>query len=341
MKIVLALILMLPVTAFASKARLSALQGASFLTDIQFMLTNPGQLNHLNSMVNYETGSTTNNGAPKSEGGIIRDKMFGGKMSVYLGHINAVEKYARSSATVPLSDNQVTVVYGKNNWGASATISRSDDKRTDEKESTLILAYGMDTKEWELYGNIHLISSAETATNEYNAAPLIVLGGEKNWKDNYHAQAKLIVGSISAEINNADADTKVLVIESKILDRTLRKGVTNVYYGPGLNYESLDVDGNKIQTWELPVYLGVTHQLKDWIELRASIAQNVIFGSEKDETQTAPNDEERTIDNNTTVAVGAGFSSGNFLLDATFEGSSSGKANGNELLANIGLTFTF
>ncbi len=106
-----------------------------------------------------------------------------------------------------------------------------------------------------------------------------------------------------------------------------------------LTSEGYGYDGKKITSTELPLFLGLEHNVTSWAVFRASVRQNFIFGSTKDETAT--NTDAESVGSNTTVAAGLGLKYGQLVLDGSLAAATNGNVNGNAFLTQAGVTYNF
>lgn len=329
-----ALSLVVSAPAYASKARLQALQKAEFLKDIQTIFVNPAHLNALNGQMTVEFGGSTNGSNPKAEGGIFSDA-FGGNTGLYLGHLSETQQDLRDLTSYENQNNPIDIFYAKNNWGASLSVSNHDDKTTDVEEKSVGLRFGMDNGNNEFFASIEAISTAENAGDEFKGAPYVNLGYEQEFGTNYFF-AKFNWGAGENEVGGVKTDIDDLGAEVGIISRR----ITNVYYGTSLSYAKREY-GQDISALTLPVFIGVEADLTSWAVLRASITQSVLISQTKDETQTAPDNGKIVNKNDTTVAAGVGIKYNKFTLDGVIAGSTTGDLNGNDVLSQASLTYEF
>jgi len=342
---VLVLSVFLGSQAFGTKARVNSLQGARFLTDVQYFFENPAQLMKTDNLLVFEAGPSTATSSDnvKAEGGIFKNFSNGFRGGFYLGHTDDTESIVRGqySTTLLVPENPVYAFVGRGDWGASLGFSRSDKGTTDAKQEFLQASFGVDKGVYELWGNLDLSQSARTGTTDYKGAPGLNLGGEYQFKDGYYVTGNLFYKKTDSSTGGVSSDGNIKGASVTFLDRTIKGEQYLIYYGPGLNYANWDFKGPDLSTLTLPLYIGIQYQMKDWLVLRSSISQNLILGSTKDERATAPGNKRDTVANNTKVTVGAGASWKQLTLDATFAGSTNGQVDGGNLLANAGLTFSF
>lgn len=325
-------------SAFATKAKLQALQGARFLTDSQLIFENPAQIHGLNNYVTYELGGTGANAVPKSEGGLFKD-FFGGRGGFYLGHMSMDQLNFRTANGFLTEENPVEFFWGKNTWAFSVGISNSDKKSTSEEQQTLIARFGIDTGDMEVWVNAEVISKSDKAADEYKGAPIVTAGGEYHMANDLYVDGKITWGQIETRIGAVEADRDLLRAEIGILDRSIKNDKAMIYFGPRLRWSELKIGSNKQNAYDLPLFLGMEYNAFSWLVARASVSQNVILGKSRDQIVAGtPYD---TIGNNTTVSTGIGLNWNSLIIDATFAGSTTGQFNGNSILANLGLIYNF
>lgn len=330
--------------AHASKARVKSLLGTRHLVDTQTAFDYPQYVNKLGDQVAFEFGPTGQGSTdPKAEGGIYR-KYSDATMALYLGHHDESQAFARTLTTYPLQTNPLQFFYGKANWGFTVGLSNTDKKTTKEKETTVFGGFGMDVGDMTLGANLQLIANAEKdvagATKKYTGAPLAEVSMIKYFGDNY-LHAGLSYADMKAE-GATDEKIKNLGAEVGFVDRSLKNATRDLYYGIALAYADLDREGKHLKVMTLPLSIGVEHNLNTWAVARASLTQNFLLGSTKNEIgTTAPADETDSIANNTTVSAGLGFNYSNVTLDGVLSASKTGDVNGNAVLANAGVTYKF
>lgn len=326
--------------AFASKARVSSLQGAYFLKDAQFMFLNPAQMHHLPNFLTYELGGTTNTAAPKAEGGLIKN--YGkSKAGIYLGHIDSNQAILRAQNAYQQEENPIDFFYGKDNWGANLSYSSTDKKTTDVSQERVAAKYGINSRKYEAFVHVELVSKADKANDTYSSSPLLTIGGEYDYFKDIYTYGKITKGTAKYKVSGTKSSADVTKIDLVALDRTIKTKKSKIYFGPGFKYQEFTVKGDKEKTTEIPFYIGIQYDLKTWMELRASISQNFVLGSTIDETNTPPLDDKDSISNNTTVTVGTGIIYDDLTIDGVFAGSTNGNLNSNTFLANVALTFKF
>lgn len=334
--ICLATLSLLSTPAFASKARLEALQKAAFLKDVQTTFINPAHVNSIGKLMTVEFGGSTNTAAPKAEGGIFSDAL-GANMGLYLGHISADQQLLRSVlGGHENQNNPIEVFYAKNNWGASLAVSNFDDKTAKAKEQSVTARFGIDQDGTEIFATVEALANAENSTDEYTGGPQLNLGYEKAMGDNY-LFANFNWGMAENKVKaGGKTDGDVLGGEVGMLSRRL----PNMYYGASLSYAKLKTTAS-ITALTLPIFIGIEANLNSWAVLRASIVQSVLISSTQDKTATAPANAKIVNKNDTSVAAGLGVKYNKFTLDGVLSASTTGDVNGNAILSQASLTYEF
>lgn len=117
--LLIAALTMVSASAFASKARLAALQNAAHLTDVQNNFDQPWQVAANGELATVEFGSA--GGSPNAEGGFVR-QMNDSYLGVYLGHQPAVfnailgqDGMQLSASSATTSFDTATEIAGVNN----------------------------------------------------------------------------------------------------------------------------------------------------------------------------------------------------------------------------------
>ena len=332
---VLILTLFIGLQLHASKARIGSLQGADHLIDTQTVLKNPAHINSLTPFLTFEMGGVGSG----AEGGISKKLSNGNLLGIYLGHNNTSTR--RDGSIFLEQQNPVEVIYGVGNQGYAASLSTVDNKRSGTKETTVVLKYGITGDSWDYFGHLTLISSAEktgTPDQKINDAPRLTLGASKKTGTD-HCFARLDYGNAKTEAGTVSTTTKDLGLILGWEDRSLKVTDKDIYYGFQFEYGSTDIEGEKISTTALPVFVGLEMNMNSWSVFRASLKQNVLIGSKKDET--AANTDPEGINNNTTVAAGLGLKHSNLTLDGILSASTTGQINGTAFLVSTAVTYNF
>ncbi|MFZ4403815.1 MAG: hypothetical protein ACOYOK_06905 [Pseudobdellovibrionaceae bacterium] len=356
--LVIAAVSLAATSAFASKARLTALGSAAHLDDAQNIFLNPAQISVLGEWATFEFGSnaydyTAGTANPSNvsgnEGGFVRtsgDAYYG----AYLGHKDAGQLLLRAVSNaftaqdVLNEENPIELIYGTKvgdlTYAGSLVYSNSDKKNTKQKQSTTGVRLGAKASTWDAYVNIGLVGTGKndtTASSEtdFKSTLSYALGGS------YTLDSLYIFGTTSA----AKSKTTVGTTDSSDLEYTdYSFGVVNSHkkdgheFFYGVSYLSKTLKnkvgtGTKGELTALPVLIGVEAEAASWLVLRASVTQNVLIGSILDEnagtgtgllTSATAKAEKDTLNDSTTVAAGAGLKFGKLLVDGTLSAAGNG-----------------
>lgn len=341
--------------AMASKARLSALNNAKHLSDIQDVFNNPAKVTDHGDWLTAEFGPTTP-GANNAEGGFSRS-MGAAKYGFYLGHHdNQVATATAASPWKGLGARQTTYLIDENPlnlfyaskaadmaWGVGLNYSNSDKKSVKKKQSATGLTGGVAMGNWDAAIDLGLVNTYkdETAGVDFKGTSAIGLSG-KYTMDTLTFDAEYGMNGGKEETNGT---------ETKKYDNTgwglgvvnsMKKDGTDFFYGARYEMYTLKekTADTKAEASYMPVFAGIEADATSWMVLRASVQQNFLLGSEKINGGDAD-----TIGNDTVVAAGAGLKFGKLNIDGTLKGGSGAAANGqldgNNMLANASVTYLF
>lgn len=371
--LVIAAVTLASASAFASKARLAALQNADHLSDIQDVLTKPGRANNHGEWATLEFGSTAGT-TTRAEGGFMR-KMGEGALGAYLGGVSETPNGYRGVSTNYLKhENPLRVFYatkaGDLSWGvgfyhtsSKNTQSTASKKKQDAMGLTGSVNSGGD---WEAYLGLGLSNTAEfettTATTgeKFTGTSTATLGGTYAM-DTMTFFGEYTMGGFKHEINSStkadrsDSSMKFGVVNSH------KKDGTDFFYG--ISYTSttqkdaadtplatsLGANIEKKETTTMPIIMGIEAEATSWMVLRGSITQNMnLLGMAKTKTTNKANTDnntEVTGADNTTINAGAGIKWAKFTVDGTVavaaaDGAAFG-TNGGAFLSKLGMTYMF
>ncbi|RYZ84805.1 MAG: hypothetical protein EOP04_17275 [Proteobacteria bacterium] len=359
----IAVVTLASASAFASKARLSALSyngsntnglsaNAPHLIDTQTIFVNPADLTTMGSWATFETGSTdatpatTPNTAPNAEAGFARasgDARWG----FYLGH-GTVASFSREQAAPTIyliEENPINLFYAAKmadiSWGLGLNYSASDKKTTGVgalgKQSTTGITGGMRMGPWDASLGLGVVDTAEVGTNKWTGkmnADLRAGYAMDTWY--FYGQYAMTGGK--HEVGGAattEYDNNAIRIGAI---NTTKVDGGEFFWGASYLMDKVEQKvgaGTKTESNLLPVVVGIEADAASWLVLRGSVTQTVLLSSVKNATDT------RTKANDTTVAAGAGIKFNKFTLDGSLAGSTTGQINGGSLLANAGLTYNF
>jgi len=251
-------------------------------------------------------------------------------------------------------ENPIEVFYAQKadlSWGASMFYSNSDKKATKLKQDTMGLRVGARAAMWDAYLNVGLSNnakdeSAPAAIKEIKGSSAFKLGG------GYTMDSLYVYGSYGTsgfKGSNAGADVSDVTgsqMAVGVID-TMKKDGTDFFYGASYHmdsYKNKTGTETKSEASYMPVVIGIEADANSWMVLRASVTQNVVLGTIKDEVGIvtgAALSETNTWNNSTTVAAGTGIKFNKFTLDGTLGAANGGVVNTTNLLANASLTYMF
>ena len=349
-------------SAFASKARLKALQSSPHLQDTRDVISRePDQALVHGEFVSLETSANAagaNDTAPNAEGGFVRKLNDTSAMGAWLG------AKSESLATTALSEagstqtiqNPLNLYYaskaGDMAWGVGLNYSNFENKSTKNKASSMGLnASVSSTAGWEAQLGLGLTGEATvTDTTKFEQkSPMFLSGGY--WMDTMFLYGKYAMGGGKAKdiaSGTTTTDKDVNSIEIGVVNSHKKDGADFFYGVSYLMTTSKVANGTKVEGSSLPVVIGIEADATSWMVLRGSIKQNVLLGSSK----TTPNGgtaAETNLQDNTVVAAGLGLKLGKFMVDGSLAATSGGAASttsgkfGSDtgFLGDVALTYAF
>ncbi len=355
---IIALLSLAAGSAFASKARVSALSSAAHLTDVQGIFTNPTDITEFGDWATFEMGGreyaaalagggqTAANG--QQEAGFARSN-GNTRYGFYMNHKEPAVLLSRGVSGIGIGqENPFEFFFGMKGdlkWAVSLGYSNADRKSATLKENVMFLRGGIRGAVWDAYIHLGLADTAENATTKLTGKTTIQTGG--SWTiDNLYLFAELASGGFKTEAGSTTtADDSVSRMKIGVVNN-MKKDSTDFFYG--IHYHSYSfkdaqstVSGaNDVSYTMLPVIVGVEHEANSWLVLRASFTQNLaIMGTYK-----AGNGDADTIAESGTVAAGAGLKFNKFTLDGSLQAArSTTGAFGSDtnFLSNASLTYMF
>lgn len=363
--LIIASLALFALPAFASKARLAALANSAHLSDIQEVFSNPSKLTESGDWLTFEMGATSSNASgdqttlisPNAEGGFARgagDARYG----FYLGHHATWVADTRVpnslvTGTAYLTDeNPVDLFYatkmGDMSWGVGLHHSSSDRKSNARKQTATGLTAGVTANNWDAGIEVGLTNTYKldgaTDTIDFKGKTAIALNGTYTM-DTLTFHGSYAMGGGKADVTGTATPATDIDSSRYILGVVNSHKADGADFFYGTNYDMLTYKNKagteaKYTHTRMPVFAGIEADAASWLVLRASISQNFLIGSTKNELAGAT--ESDTIGNNTTVVAGAGLKFNKLILDGTIE-QSTGSANidSDDLLANASLTYMF
>ncbi len=368
MKLLLTLAIVLASTsAFATRARVTALGNAAHLTDASTVYSKPADMFAVSDSLTIESGKTdlvpgTDVSTSLGAEALMIRSTGDAKWALSLGHDDARSYAQRSDANATVGaiigqQNPLEVTYGMKTgdmaWAGTLVYSNFNNKVAEVKESTTGLKFGAATSTWDATVDLGLTDKWEaSATNdEFKGKSNIAVRGGMWISSDMYAYADVamggfettVTGTVASEIKTTD------IVVGAI--NTMKNDGNEFFWGAGLA-SSQSKDSKGIETKEtslsLPFIIGVEANAASWLTLRGSVAQKVLIQNEKEENNTATPivSEASPGANSTTFAAGAGLKLGKLALDGsllavTGSNPSGQEVNADDLLGTVGLTYAF
>lgn len=380
MKNLITLALVLASTsAFATRARVTALGNSAHLVDTTSVYTNSSYMFSIADSLTIESGVTANNftkvgAAPNatntsdvglgSEGLLIRS-MGDAKFALGLGHDDSTSFANRGLANVAAfnggltwnikpQQNPLLLAYGMKmgdmSVGAGLRYSNFDDKKNDEKESSMALNFGARSSAWDVALDLGLTDEWKTgATNaspndSYKGKTAISLNGGYYVTETLYVNAGFNTGGAKLEDNSVEVGELVYTNITVGVTESIKKDGAEFFYGASLLSASAEEKKSTTKTTALkmPLIIGLEADANSWLTLRGSVTQTLLLvDSTKTETAGVASVETSPGSNSTTLAAGAGLKFNKVTLDGSILASGSQVINSANLLGQVGLTYAF
>lgn len=362
-------------TAFATRARLTALGNAAHLTDVTTVFTNPADMTSHKDSLTLETGSSnityvapilTSATNTAAEGLLIRS-MGDAKIGFALGHDNKmvfVHRYLYADSqgyAAPLvitQQNPFTLMYaaksGDMAWGASLDYSNFNNKTAgaEMKESSMGLNFGARSDAWDVAVNLLLANTWEAGTttkSDLKGNTGFTVSGGYNVSSDMYVYGKIVSGGFKSTIANVD-DVNYEQMDMMVgVLSTVKQDANEFFYGIGLQSTSLNqktaaVGAAKGTAMALPLIIGLEADAATWLTLRGSITQSVLINDRKVSPDVGnPTTDLSPAENSTTFAAGAGLKFASVTLDGSIlsGGAQNLDAGNGNLFGKVGLTYNF
>ncbi len=374
-KILVVVVALASMNAFATRARVNALGNSPHLMDTQTVYGNPADMMMMSDFVTLESGATLNDGGTvanpavgnagaKAEAMVTRS-MGDSKMALSLGHqsenasVFGLRRVLASGLftnnTISNQQNPVELSYGMKTadmaWGATLVYSNYNNKLTlAEKESSAGVRLGMRMGALDAKLGLGLVNTYENATDGKFKGTMGISAAAGYSMDNMYAFGEVKMAGFKTE--NAAATATAEIENQKISVGALsshKKDGNEFFYGVALANETTK---NKIGTEEkttamsLPIWMGMEVDAASWLTLRGSVKQTTFINSTKTENNTPATTVDLAPGANTTEAsVGAGLKWNKLTLDGSLTGLTGATAaqtlDGNALLGQVGVTYMF
>lgn len=349
--LVIAGLAVLSTNAFASKARVEALnqdgvRGSEYISDSRNIFRNPAMLNSTSNYIVTEWGSaatTDGQTTPRPEGGFFREAgSF--NYGLYLGNDMTVNSRSTNFLN---QDNALDLFFAGDmgvQWGAKIHHASAKDETGTftKKNSAFGLGLGVASGAFDAYLDLALTDKSEggaIAGDEFKAKPSFVLGGSYAWNSTTFFA--------SFENNKAEEKISAVTYENKSSNITVGAGrvwdmnptakvFTDAKVVFGSDEQKFDTASNvtsnpKLKETTMPVTLGMEAEATSWLTLRGSVTQNVILNNEEIDSNgvatAGGSAKKRTKTNTTNVAAGATLNFGKLKVDGVI-GNTDGARNG-------------
>lgn len=341
--ILIAALMVMSSSAFATKARYMSLGKAAHLTDMQTVRNIPSDMMLLPESMEFNFGTASTVGSD-ADGGMIK-AMGDARLGFFLGTTDAIRQ-----TTYLGIENPFSVAYGAKAgdmaWAVLFTYADSakkvnpalatDDKKQSYMNLTGSVAMGDTTVALDLGLGDTATGNGTNETYKYKNAPmgLAVYHKANEWTvyGTYESGTKTVTEA--TETKTTSSDIKIGGVH------TMKSEGADFFYGLAYNIKNEKAGSVKTDTTSLPFVIGVEADAASWLTLRGSVTQNVLLGGSKT-TGTTPDNGLNSTDHNTTVNAGMGFKFTKAVLDIALSGAGTGLINGSSFGANAGLTYLF
>ncbi len=361
-KILVVVVALASMNAFATRARVNALGNSPQLIDTQTVYSNPADMMTMGDFVSMESGTTAAGLSGANAEGMVTRSMGEAKMALSLGHLseNAATWGLRSLtatgfATTKSQQNPVELSYGMKSsdmlWAATLVYSNFNNKVASEKESSAGVRVGMRSGALDAKLKLGLLNTYENATDGKFTGTMGATLSAGYSIDNLY---------VSGYISNAAFKTEnTLSVEQRKFDKTdinvsalssHKKDGNEFFYGAGLTNTTqkvtlLSTTDIKTTSLVMPIWMGLEVDAASWLTLRGSITQNTLINSTKTDNGGTVTAELAPNVNSTTASVGAGLKWNKLTLDGSLTGltgsTASQNINGTDLLGQVGMTYMF
>lgn len=366
MKKLLTLAIVLASTsAFATRARVTALGGAAHIKDTATVYTNPADIFVVSDSLTIESGATdvVPGGVASTVDGteaLLIRSAGDAKWALSLGHDDARSFAQRAEAqdnaattAIVAQQNPVELSYGMKTgdmaWAGTLVYSNFNDKAADVKESTTSLKFGVNASAWDASINLGLADKWEDGTNsdEFKGKSNIVArGGYWLSSDMYMHGLVGMTGYELTDNNTVASEMKKTEIQLGAIN-TMKNDGNEFFWGASLlsvndKDDATAANGLKSTSLHLPLVIGLEANAASWLTLRGSVTQNVLIQDDKEENATNTTAETAPGVNSTKFAAGAGLKLGKLALDGSIlAGAVNQTIDADNLLGTVGMTYSF
>lgn len=358
--------------AMASRARLSALgqsnyapatdlsligntsDGTLLFKDARNIFLNPAQVAAMGNSFNFEFGPKTPTAAANAEGGMMYD-MAGGKLGVQLGRQTDINKTMTTLALTTTPGDNIDVIYGRKGasvaWGVGLHYGDAKSDATTGADTTanqIIVSGGMAKEKLEVYGHAALAATSEntTAGTKFEGKSYIKAGIGYQIDNISKIVGQVFKNGFETGPNGGRTEHSYLNMDVRYAHLHKPKTDLMFFYGAGFTNITGDRTTAGVKTdvtvQQIPVFIGLEGSATSWMDLRASVTQEVLLNTTKNPTLGTAGESQHKP-NTTTVGAGATLKFTNFTVDATLAAAGAATANidGNSLFANASLLYNF
>lgn len=353
--LVFAALTMMSASAFASKARVAALNNAvTIADDVQEVFRNPAEMFGFGDILTIEYGGTAEGGFFRSSDDTKYGIYFGNRSDSFATLIGAYNGATPAPATALLGEqNPFEIFYGQkagdSAWAVSFKYSNGQDKASKLKTNTMGLRAGYNTDAFEVYAALGLSGKAEhentaTATSDMS----IRVGGEYFIGDSI-AYADVQTSGGKLAINGINEDGKATRMEWTLgYETKVRSEVAHFFYGAKLTSVERKVtppgpgaNDSKTTSMKLPLYAGVEADAASWLALRGFVQQSVLINTSKtDPGGGAPANPDSDGLDDINVGLGGSLKFGKVWIDGSL-GAANGTLDSTNLMGNVSLNYWF
>lgn len=354
--LVLAAVALATTSAYASKARLSALQSSEHLSDTRDVFARPDQALTHGEFATLEmapSASTT----PNAEGGFVRKMGDNSAMGAYLGNKTGLghNSLSLSSSYTFTIQNPLNLYYaskmGDMSWGLGLQYAASENKLAKSKSSVMGLAASATSSAgWNAEVALGLTGEATIAdtTKVSQSSPMSLSGGYS--MDSLYVYAGYsVLGAKTAVSGTTTGDRSFTTMKVGAVNSHKKDGADFFYgveYNMTTDQEKTAGTKDKTETTRLPVIVGIEAEAASWLVVRGSITQAVLLGTNKTTPDGSAATTDTSLTDDTTVAGGLGLKLGKFMVDGTLSAATVGGTAGKfgsdaHFLANLGMTYKF
>ncbi len=341
--LVIAGLAVLSTSAFASKARMTALQQGSasfYINDTRSVFLNPASINDNKNYILLEAGTAQSTpGAavdPRSEGGFFRE-MGTFSYGLYLGNNggNELVSHTSTAGNYMAQSNGADLFVGGDmgmKWGANFHMASQKNEATSKKNDAMGIGLGVIQGDMEAYAHIGLndkSTGGAAATDESKISGDMKIGGS------YKLSGWTLFADYSAaklEETGATATKSSEIIVGVGRSHEIAGGarlITDVSY----SVETIETT-TKQTISQLPVTLGVEADATSWLTLRGSVHQS-LTGNVKLGTG------QKVVPETNHVAAGATLNFGKLKIDGTLTKTAEGTLGTNETISNMAVSYNF